>query len=64
MNVRLQNHMAEVTAITPVRRIGTVDDVREVGVHQELLRQRGIYYKLYQLQYKEQTRELSETTSD
>lgn len=39
-------------------------EIREVGVHQELLRQRGIYYKLYQLQYKEQTPELSETTSD
>jgi ATP-binding cassette subfamily B protein len=28
--------------------------VREVGTHQELLQQRGIYYKLYQLQYKDQ----------
>jgi len=28
--------------------------VRETGTHQELLTQRGIYYKLYQLQYKEQ----------
>jgi len=28
--------------------------VRESGTHQELLTQRGIYYKLYQLQYKEQ----------
>lgn len=28
--------------------------VREVGTHQELLAERGIYYKLYQLQYKEQ----------
>ncbi len=28
--------------------------VREVGTHQQLLAQRGIYYKLYQLQYKEQ----------
>ena len=28
--------------------------VREVGSHQELLAERGIYYKLYQLQYKEQ----------
>ena len=28
--------------------------VREMGTHQELLSNRGIYYKLYQLQYKDQ----------
>ncbi len=28
--------------------------VREVGTHHELLEQRGIYFKLYQLQYKDQ----------
>jgi ATP-binding cassette subfamily B protein len=28
--------------------------VREVGTHQELLQRRGIYFKLYQLQYKDQ----------
>ena len=28
--------------------------LRERGAHQELLAQRGIYYRLYQLQYKEQ----------
>jgi len=28
--------------------------VREIGSHQELLAHRGIYYKLYQLQYKDQ----------
>jgi len=28
--------------------------LRESGAHQELLLQRGIYYRLYQLQYKEQ----------
>jgi len=28
--------------------------LREMGTHQELLAQRGIYYKLYQLQYKDQ----------
>ena len=28
--------------------------LREQGSHQELLRVRGIYYRLYQLQYKEQ----------
>ncbi len=33
--------------------------LREQGAHQELLAERGIYYRLYQLQYKEQ--ELPET---
>jgi len=28
--------------------------VREMGTHQQLLAQRGVYYKLYQLQYKDQ----------
>ena len=28
--------------------------IREVGTHQELLNQRGLYYKLYLLQYKDQ----------
>jgi ATP-binding cassette subfamily B protein len=28
--------------------------VREIGSHQQLLAQRGIYWKLYQLQYKDQ----------
>ncbi|MGB9487058.1 MAG: ABC transporter ATP-binding protein [Terriglobia bacterium] len=28
--------------------------VREVGTHQELLQRQGIYFKLYQLQYKDQ----------
>ena len=28
--------------------------IREIGTHQELLKQRGLYYRLYQLQYKEQ----------
>jgi ATP-binding cassette subfamily B protein len=28
--------------------------LREMGSHQQLLAARGIYYKLYQLQYKDQ----------
>jgi len=28
--------------------------LREIGTHQELLAARGIYWKLYQLQYKDQ----------
>jgi ATP-binding cassette subfamily B multidrug efflux pump len=35
--------------------------VREMGTHQQLLAQRGIYFKLYQLQYKDQ--EISLTTA-
>jgi ATP-binding cassette subfamily B protein len=37
--------------------------LREQGAHQELLAQRGIYYRLYQLQYKEQELHLSPDAS-
>ena len=37
-------------------------NLRESGTHQELLAQRGIYWKLYQLQYKDQ--ELAHTARD
>jgi ATP-binding cassette subfamily B protein len=37
--------------------------VREIGTHQQLLAQRGIYYKLYQLQYKDQEISPAFTTS-
>jgi ATP-binding cassette, subfamily B, multidrug efflux pump len=36
--------------------------LREQGAHQELLAQRGIYYRLYQLQYKEQELHLPTST--
>jgi len=36
--------------------------LREQGAHQELLAQRGIYYRLYQLQYKEQELGLPDDT--
>jgi ABC-type multidrug transport system fused ATPase/permease subunit len=29
-------------------------EIREIGTHQDLLAKQGIYYKLYQLQYKDQ----------
>jgi len=35
--------------------------LREMGSHQELLAQRGLYWKLYQLQYKDQENGLSAT---
>ncbi len=31
-------------------------EIREIGSHQELLKRRGLYYRLYQLQYKDQER--------
>jgi len=34
--------------------------LRESGSHQELLSQRGIYWKLFQLQYRDQEKGLSE----
>jgi ATP-binding cassette, subfamily B, multidrug efflux pump len=33
--------------------------VREIGNHQELLKQKGLYWKLYQLQYKDQLAKLA-----
>jgi ATP-binding cassette subfamily B multidrug efflux pump len=57
--------MARRTTIAVAHRLSTIQDMdrilvfhrgelRESGAHQELLTQRGIYYRLYQLQYKEQ----------
>ncbi len=37
--------------------------VREMGTHQQLLSQRGIYFKLYQLQYKDQEINVSRAPS-
>jgi len=53
------------TAIVIAHRLSTIQnadniilmhkgEVREMGNHQELLAKKGIYYKLYQLQYKDQ----------
>ncbi len=55
------------TTIAVAHRLSTIQDMdcilvfhkgelREAGGHQELLAERGIYYRLYQLQYKEQER--------
>jgi ATP-binding cassette, subfamily B, multidrug efflux pump len=37
--------------------------VREMGTHQELLTHRGVYFKLYQLQYKDQEMNVARTPS-
>ncbi|MAF09953.1 antibiotic ABC transporter ATP-binding protein [Candidatus Poribacteria bacterium] len=53
------------TSIIIAHRLSTIQDadkivvmhkgeIREVGTHAELLRERGIYYRLYQLQYRGQ----------
>ena len=57
--------MAGRTTIAIAHRLSTIQDMdkilvlhkgtlREAGTHQELLARRGIYYKLYQLQYQDQ----------
>ena len=57
--------MAGRTTIAVAHRLSTIQDMdrilvfhkgrlREAGTHQELLAARGIYYRLYQLQYREQ----------
>jgi len=62
--------MAGRTTIAIAHRLSTIQDMdeilvlhkgqlRESGRHQDLLAQRGIYYKLYQLQYRDQERERS-----
>ncbi len=62
--------MAGRTTIAIAHRLSTIQDmdkilvlhkgqVRESGTHQDLLAERGIYYKLYQLQYRDQERERS-----
>jgi ATP-binding cassette subfamily B protein len=59
--------MAGRTTIAVAHRLSTIQDMdrilvfhkgelRESGAHQELLGQRGLYYRLYQLQYKDQER--------
>jgi ATP-binding cassette subfamily B protein len=57
--------MAGRTVLAIAHRLSTIQDVdkilvlhrgelRETGTHQQLVAQRGLYYKLYQLQYREQ----------
>ena len=59
--------MAGRTTLAIAHRLSTIQDMdkilvlhrgelREAGTHQELLATRGIYYKLYQLQFKDQER--------
>ena len=60
--------MAGRTTLAIAHRLSTIQDMdkilvlhrgelREAGTHQELLARRGIYFKLYQLQFKDQERQ-------
>jgi ATP-binding cassette subfamily B protein len=62
--------MAGRTTIAIAHRLSTIQDMdkilvlhkgelREMGTHQQLLAQRGVYWRLYQLQYKDQERQAS-----
>ena len=65
------NHMVEGrTSVVIAHRLSTIQradkilvmhkgKLREIGSHQQLLAQRGIYWKLYQLQYKDQEVQVS-----
>ncbi len=70
IQMAIERVMSDRTSIIIAHRLSTIQRVdkiivlhkgkiREMGSHQDLLANRGIYYKLYQLQYKEQARELS-----
>ena len=62
----IERVMSNRTSIIIAHRLSTIQrvnqiivlhkgEIREKGSHQELLQQRGVYFKLYQLQYKEQS---------
>jgi ATP-binding cassette, subfamily B, multidrug efflux pump len=61
----LRHMLEDQTALVIAHRLSTIQNaskiivmhrgrVREVGTHQELLERQGLYFKLYQLQYKDQ----------
>ncbi|MGH9357368.1 MAG: ABC transporter ATP-binding protein, partial [Terriglobia bacterium] len=61
----LRGLLRDRTALVIAHRLSTIQNadrivvmhkgrVRELGTHRELMERRGIYYKLYQLQYKDQ----------
>jgi ABC-type multidrug transport system fused ATPase/permease subunit len=63
--------MMDRTSIIIAHRLSTIQQVdkiivlhkgtvREIGGHQDLLQQRGLYYKLYRLQYEESEYQESE----
>ncbi len=62
------------TSIIVAHRLSTIEkadrilvlhhgELRETGTHEELMRQQGIYYKLYQLQYRRQSLAAARTST-
>ena len=71
----IERVMTDRTSIIIAHRLSTIQkvdkiivlhkgEIREMGDHQSLLAHRGLYFKLYQLQYKEQTTEFSGVHGD
>ncbi len=69
----LSRLLVERTAIVIAHRLSTIravdrivvlhkGEIREMGTHEELLRKKGIYYRLYLLQYKDQESRIRELT--
>jgi ATP-binding cassette subfamily B multidrug efflux pump len=67
--------MADRTTIAIAHRLSTIQDMdkilvlhkgqlREAGTHQELLAERGIYFKLFELQYKKESRTSADSIAD
>jgi ATP-binding cassette subfamily B protein len=71
----LERMVAGRTSVLIAHRLSTVQradtilvmhkgQLREMGSHQQLLAQRGLYWKLYQLQYKDQERLIAPSPLD
>lgn len=71
----IERVMAGRTSIIIAHRLSTIQradkiivmhkgEIREMGNHQELLAKREVYYKLYQLQYKEQSTAFGSSAAD
>lgn len=71
----IERVMAKRTSIIVAHRLSTIQrvdkiivlhkgEIREMGDHQSLLAKRGIYFKLYQLQYKERASKTSGLAAD
>lgn len=71
----IERVMAKRTSIIVAHRLSTIQrvnkiivlhkgEIREMGDHQSLLAKRGIYFKLYQLQYKERSPKVTGLAAD